>query len=100
MGGSAGRGNVTPAAEFNIYCDPEAADIVFNSHIPITMVGLDVARGASLTYEAINKLQEKTKLLTCFITCSTTIAATNLVMVLLFMMPILFYIYSILKSFL
>lgn len=58
MGGSAGRGNVTPAAEFNIYCDPEAADIVFNSHIPITMVGLDVARGASLTYEAINKLQE------------------------------------------
>ena len=42
MGGSMGLGNTTPAAEFNIYVDPEAAREVFESGLPITMSGLDV----------------------------------------------------------
>lgn len=42
MGGSISGGNVNAAAEFNVYCDPEAADVVFNAGWPITMVGLDV----------------------------------------------------------
>jgi inosine-uridine nucleoside N-ribohydrolase len=48
MGGSIGEGNATVSAEFNIYADPEAADIVFRSGIPITMMGLDVTHQALL----------------------------------------------------
>ena len=48
MGGSAGEGNRTPAAEFNIWVDPEAADIVFSSGLPLTMIGLDVTHRALL----------------------------------------------------
>jgi inosine-uridine nucleoside N-ribohydrolase len=46
MGGSIGLGNTTPAAEFNIYVDPEAASEVFESGVPITMSGLDVTHQA------------------------------------------------------
>jgi inosine-uridine nucleoside N-ribohydrolase len=46
MGGSTGAGNVTPYAEFNVYADPEAADIVLHSGIPVTMCGLNVTHQA------------------------------------------------------
>ncbi len=46
MGGAIAEGNVTPAAEFNIWADPEAARRVFASGIDLTMVGLDVTHQA------------------------------------------------------
>ena len=46
MGGAAAEGNVTPAAEFNIWADPEAARRVFESGVDVTMVGLDVTHDA------------------------------------------------------
>jgi inosine-uridine nucleoside N-ribohydrolase len=57
MGGSLSGGNITPAAEFNIYVDPEAARIVFQSGIPITMVGLDVTRETALTEDYVRRLE-------------------------------------------
>jgi inosine-uridine nucleoside N-ribohydrolase len=49
MGGSIGEGNVTPAAEFNIWVDPEAAHRVLQSEVDVTMVGLDVTHQALMT---------------------------------------------------
>ncbi len=49
MGGATAEGNVTPAAEFNAFVDPEAAAAVFASGIPLTMIGLDVTHMALFT---------------------------------------------------
>ncbi len=49
MGGAIGLGNVTPAAEFNVFVDPEAADVVFRAGVPLVMCGLDLTRQALVT---------------------------------------------------
>ena len=51
MGGAIAEGNMTPAAEFNIWADPEAAQRVFRCGRPVTMIGLDVTHKALLTPE-------------------------------------------------
>jgi inosine-uridine nucleoside N-ribohydrolase len=56
MGGAIAEGNVTPAAEFNIWADPEAAARVFASGIDTTMVGLDVTHKALFTPEHVKRL--------------------------------------------
>ena len=56
MGGSIGLGNVTPAAEFNIWADPEAAAQVFASGIELTMIGLDVTHQALLMTADVERL--------------------------------------------
>jgi inosine-uridine nucleoside N-ribohydrolase len=57
MGGAFGEGNVTPAAEFNIWADPEAAHRVFTSGIDLTMVGLDVTHKALLRPRDVDRLR-------------------------------------------
>jgi inosine-uridine nucleoside N-ribohydrolase len=56
MGGAIAEGNVTPAAEFNIWADPEAAARVFGSGIDVTMVGLDVTHKALFTSAHVGRL--------------------------------------------
>lgn len=51
MGGGICHGNITPYAEFNIYVDPEAAQIVFSSGLPIVMCGLDVTEQVEILKE-------------------------------------------------
>jgi inosine-uridine nucleoside N-ribohydrolase len=57
MGGSLSGGNITPAAEFNFYVDPEAARIVFDSGVPLTMVGLDVTNKVIIREEQVRILE-------------------------------------------
>jgi inosine-uridine nucleoside N-ribohydrolase len=57
MGGSIGVGNVTPAAEFNIWADPEAAARVFESGLDVTMIGLDVTHEALMTKANADRLR-------------------------------------------
>jgi purine nucleosidase len=56
MGGSFTRGNVTPAAEFNVYVDPEAAEIVFGAGWPVTMVGLDLTHQATAGPDVVDRI--------------------------------------------
>jgi purine nucleosidase len=55
MGGSSGRGNVDPLAEFNVRTDPEAAQVVFSSGLPVTMCGLDVTHQALVTDAVLDR---------------------------------------------
>ena len=57
MGGGIDFGNWTPAAEFNILVDPEAADVVFRSEVPITMAGLDVTEKALVFPEDFERIR-------------------------------------------
>ncbi|HTV59198.1 MAG TPA: nucleoside hydrolase [Verrucomicrobiae bacterium] len=57
MGGGISHGNVTPAAEFNLYVDPEAARVVFDAGIPLTMVGLDVTEKVIVNESHIRQLR-------------------------------------------
>jgi len=62
MGGNAFcAGNITPAAEANIYHDVEAADIVFGAEWPVTMVGLDVTQKTIMTAEQLGRFNESSK---------------------------------------
>ena len=58
MGGSIDHGNTSPAAEFNIMCDPEAAHIVFTSGIPLKMVGLNVTRKILVKEQVIKRIEK------------------------------------------
>ena len=59
MGGALELGNVTPAAEFNIYVDPHAAKMVFAAGVPITMFGLDVTHKVLVTDARLERVKER-----------------------------------------
>ena len=57
MGGAVGLGNITAAAEFNIYADPEAAHVVFTSGAPIVMMGLDLTYQTACSLDTIRRME-------------------------------------------
>lgn len=57
MGGSVTQGNITPSAEFNVYVDPHAAQVVITAGIALTIVGLDVTHQAIATPERLNAIR-------------------------------------------
>ncbi len=73
MGGGLDHGNITPLAEFNIYVDPEAAKIIFQSDLPIVMSGLDVTEKAEITVDEIESLQHKGRVSHLAMNCSISI---------------------------
>ncbi len=57
MGGSTDRGNHTPYAEFNVFADPEALDVLLHSGLPIWMVGLNLTHQALATPEVVERMR-------------------------------------------
>jgi inosine-uridine nucleoside N-ribohydrolase len=80
MGGALNTGNITSAAEFNIYCDPEAAKEIFNSGMEIVMAGLDVTRETKLYEDDLEKIsgfgEKQMKLVEIIKTCSSKYGLT------------------------
>lgn len=58
MGGSIDNGNVSPASEFNILCDPEACDIIMKSNIKVKMIGLNVTRKVLVLPQIIERMRK------------------------------------------
>lgn len=71
MGGAAVGGNRTPCAEYNIFADPDAAQAVFRSGVPLVMCGLDVTHQAYLTPAELDALCEKDTAVTRFVRAAT-----------------------------
>jgi inosine-uridine nucleoside N-ribohydrolase len=57
MGGSDGTGNITPAAEFNVWFDPESAARCFDSGLDLTMVGLNATRTAMIGDPEVDRIR-------------------------------------------
>ena len=66
-GAVAGPGNVTPAAEFNMYCDPMAARAVFRAPVTKTLIPLDITNRVVLNYDLFNQLPEETSVVGRFL---------------------------------